>query len=381
VPRADRALLLLLLGSVLTTLRLLLFRNLVKALPWITTVRLKLEDPQYAGWFLLFDAAKLASNSTVEKPCDLNRPDPTSMCSTLYHDQLETPEHVPPNPNVPGICKGVCDCGSVIPCGEYVFDHRNASLRKWLLEEYIGGKEGIGSDAIDGIFIDDTWTKAGPSEIDRHCVADVGLSPTDVTQMIGAWQENMAAVQQYIIQQGSMNWQLFLNDGTLQGPPFTQGNTPAAVASCEKYFRTVACVDNSTLEHLPLLYGVERNHDYPPFKYVVSFEQSHAAFMLARGPYAWFGYSWVSCAGDCFRSPPECPGRGQPGDAPWNQTFPDFLKKDYGVPLSRCKETVAGSGTFVREWSKSKVTLNCKTWFSSIAMKSDDGGSNSGSAR
>ena len=32
---------------------------------------------------------------------------------------------------------------------------------------------------------------------------------------------------------------------------------------------------------------IERNHDYPPFKYIVSFEQSLAAFLLARGPFAW----------------------------------------------------------------------------------------------
>jgi hypothetical protein len=33
------------------------------------------------------------------------------------------------------------------------------------------------------------------------------------------------------------------------------------------------------------------HHDYPPFKYIVSFEQSLASFLLARGPFAWFGYS------------------------------------------------------------------------------------------
>lgn len=101
----------------------------------------------------------------------------------------------------------------------------------------------------------------------------------------------MAAVQKYVIQQGAFNWQLFYNSATLQGPPFAQGNT----ASCTKWFRETACVENSTLQHVPLLYGIERNHDYPPFKYIVSFEQSLAAFLLARGPFAWFGYS---CACD-----------------------------------------------------------------------------------
>ena len=178
------------------------YRNLVKALPWITAVRKKLEDPAYSGWFLSFDAEKLASNGTSMKPCDLNRPNPKPLCSTLYHDQQETPEFVPGgNDTNTDLCKGVCDCGSVIPCGEYVFDHRNASLRKWLLEEYIGGPEGIGAEAISGIFIDDRWTIRGPSEIDGHCVSDVGLSASDVQAMIAAWALNMAAVQQYIIQQ------------------------------------------------------------------------------------------------------------------------------------------------------------------------------------
>lgn len=194
--------------------------------------------------------------------------------------------------------------------------------------------------------------------------------------MISAWRDNMAAVQEYIIDHGAMNWQLFLNHGTLQGPPFTQGTSAAAVASCDAYFRGVACVENSTLQHLPLLYGIERNPDYPPFKYVVSFEQSLAAFLLARGPYAWFGYSWVSCAGDCFHG--ECPGRRKPGDPPMNWTFPDFLKQDYGVPLGLCKEkaptagSAATAGTFVREYSKAAVTLDCATWTSSITMKTAD---------
>jgi hypothetical protein len=45
----------------------------------------------------------------------------------------------------------------------------------------------------------------------------------------------------------------FYNDGTLAGPPFLQGNN----ASCSSFFRSVACVPNSTLEHAPLLYGIE----------------------------------------------------------------------------------------------------------------------------
>eukprot|EP01047_Picozoa_sp_COSAG01_P098083 COSAG01_NODE_28318_length_664_cov_0.522124_2_plen_39_part_01 len=39
-------------------------------------------------------------------------------------------------------------------------------MQKWLLEEYIGGPEGIGSQDISGMYIDDSWGTSGPSEID-----------------------------------------------------------------------------------------------------------------------------------------------------------------------------------------------------------------------
>ena len=34
--------------------RVFVYRNLVKALPWYTSVREKISDPNYAGWFLHF---------------------------------------------------------------------------------------------------------------------------------------------------------------------------------------------------------------------------------------------------------------------------------------------------------------------------------------
>ena len=64
------------------------YKNLVKALPWMTDVREKLEDPAYSGWFLRF-----AANVTPHVP---------AQGSPFYHDQEQTPSG---------------DCGSA-PCGE-----------------------------------------------------------------------------------------------------------------------------------------------------------------------------------------------------------------------------------------------------------------------
>ena len=36
----------------------------------------------------------------------------------------------------PALCAdGICDCGPGLPCGEYLWDHRNQSLRQWLVDE------------------------------------------------------------------------------------------------------------------------------------------------------------------------------------------------------------------------------------------------------
>jgi hypothetical protein len=151
------------------------YRNLVKALPWLASVREKLEDPNFSGWFLKFDAAS-KPHAAVAPMCDEHRPNKTELCSELYHDQRQTPQAwdycavAKPLPTCePGVekyhptfdgkpnptqsCKRSCDCGTV-PCGEYVFDHRNKSLQDWLVNTYIGGPEGIGNPNISGIFID-----------------------------------------------------------------------------------------------------------------------------------------------------------------------------------------------------------------------------------
>ena len=107
-----------------------IYRNLVKALSWYGAVREKLEDPQYSGWFLHF-----------------NNPDPANYSvprgnTSLYHSQDQTPTVAE--------CGGTsCDCGS-IPCGEYLWDPRNASLRAWLINTHILGPTGLGNPNVSG---------------------------------------------------------------------------------------------------------------------------------------------------------------------------------------------------------------------------------------
>ena len=74
---------------------------------------------------------------------------------------------------------------------QYVFDHRNGSqLQRWLIDEFIGGVDGLGSAAIDGFFFDDNWSSrggrgghGGASEMDPYNAEDMGLTPADEVAM------------------------------------------------------------------------------------------------------------------------------------------------------------------------------------------------------
>ena len=90
-------------------LKVFVYRNLVKALPWFTSVREKLQDPAYAGWFLSFNG----SGSYHVPQCDANFDPP--RCSNFYHDQDQSPGY----PSGDGSCSEPCDCGEG-QCGDIV---------------------------------------------------------------------------------------------------------------------------------------------------------------------------------------------------------------------------------------------------------------------
>ena len=296
------------------TARVFVYRNLVKALPWYTSVREKITDPAYSGWFLPF--SKKPSNGTKWHMSKCTG----SKCSNLYHDQEQTPHapgstaptaptrtklsdgwylynstndvsgchpgwetivqgtpqpdwqsckaaaeqlgkkgftwwddptkpaekpfcwcldqwagHTPQNNTRPGgqpnhvsgykpsageapppvvghggsqLCaSGECDCGEGFPCGEYLWDHRNQSLRTWLIREFILGKKtGLGNSNVDGFYLDDGWSNTpakippwappsyaqcsmspvgGATEEDFYCTADMGLTQRDVDAIRG----------------------------------------------------------------------------------------------------------------------------------------------------------------------------------------------------
>jgi hypothetical protein len=102
--------------------RVWVYRNQIKALNFFSTVREKLDDPTYAGWFVHFkDYQGPSSNHSygdMAPACTFNK------CSGLWHDQYLTPHSYStplPHGGGSGLCKAECDCGDS-PCGMFPRD-------------------------------------------------------------------------------------------------------------------------------------------------------------------------------------------------------------------------------------------------------------------
>ncbi|CAE8624234.1 unnamed protein product [Polarella glacialis] len=342
------------------------YRNLVKALPWFTTVREKLNDPAYSGWFLRFKPS--AAPYHVPACAAENQ----SKCSTFYHDQEQTPA-VPTaaQPHPDGSCTdGVCDCGTQ-PCGEYLFDHRNGSmLRDWLIKEHIGGPAGLRNPSVHGFFMDDYWCSnlicaqdpsvagcpcrdpvQGPTEVDKNNQADMGLSDEDVRDIALGWNETMAAVEKSILGAGAYTW--WLMDGQTNanaGPTLLKRDT------CASQLRG-ACTESSHWQRSPQLFGLTINSSAVA---PAQLEQDVAFFQLARGDYAWLGWGvW----GMTWPFNAE-PAHGELPPLPYGVPRPALLSKDFGKPSGLCKET--RSGVFERGYTKAHISLDCNTFTASL---------------
>lgn len=340
--------------------RVFLYSNLVKALPWYSYVREKLEDPAYSGWFLRFAATPPFANGSYHVPqCDTTYDPP--LCTPFYHDQEQSPAvPSPANPNPDGACVGYCDCGGVVPCGEYLWDHRNASLRPWLVETLVAP---IRAGAADGWFLDDFFCSniingscgdpvQGPSEIDAHSQVDMGLSDGDIADLTRGWLQTMTEAQAAILAAGGYTWSLIPGQDNANAQPLIVGDD---AASCAATLRD-ACRADAPWQSAPLLFGLHAGNATDPLPFL---EQDVAAFLLMRGPWAWAGYgvwgmSWP--AGTSFLSP-----NGTSVD------LPPQLTADYGVPVDPvCTETTPG--VFTRRWTKAVATLDCTTWTGRVTM-------------
>lgn len=126
-------------------------------------------------------------------------------------------------------------------------------------------------------------------------------------------------------------------------------NQTDPASTCQSYMRT-NCGAASPSQNGTLFFGYSRSKHSQPWP-LPSPDQDLAAFLLTRGPYAYFGYGWSGCASS---------------SAPF--TRPANLDADYGEPVGYCEETAPGSGVFTRQWTKADITLDCNTFTANITM-------------
>lgn len=243
------------------------YRNLVKALPWYSLVRGKLNDPAYSGFFLKFDDSK--------KPFHVPQCDSASgRCTEYYHDQTQSPQsgaNCSACKNCGCCMDGACDVGTQ-PCGEYLWNHANGSqLRKFLVDEYIGGKAGLGDPNIDGVFLDDGWG-AGPSEIESHSVADMGLLPSQVADIDGNWSATCKAVSTKLAEMKGWSWQMSQNPYPGACGNANPGGMKPAVCSA---FLRKACAPKSSMHTAVNIFTFTRN-PVPGAKYPAPFPLKNA---------------------------------------------------------------------------------------------------------
>jgi hypothetical protein len=281
----------------LTPKQVFVYRNMVKALNWFSSVRAVLDDPLYAGFFLRFAGSTDPLSPPVAPfhvpPCTTQAN--TTLCSGYYHDQEQTPEYVTPQNPSPSIpCIAPCDCGT-LPCGEYLFDYRNGSqLTNWLLENYIMSATALGSKAVSGLFIDDFWCSlgmnstqecndpvAGPSEIDPNSQADMGLSNQSILEVTEGWLSAMELAQEAILSRGGYTWSLIPGQANANAQPLLFNST-----NCVSLLRN-ASHSFQQLQDAPVLVGLSYNSTLGGFPWL---QQQLAAFLLIRGPYAYIGW-------------------------------------------------------------------------------------------
>ena len=352
------------------------YRNIVKALPWFSNVREKLEDPQYQGWFLPFKdgtngtyAHGPGASGNIVGPGGqwhkVTACTPGQGCSDRYHDQWSSPQcntstSLPPNHRF-GWCNETCDCGKV-PCGEYVFDHRNSSLSDWLVQEFLLGATGLGSEFVDGYFLDDGWDAwapgqhgswgcngnavGGPTEMTVNCTADMGLGSAELKDITNQWHTNMITAKAVAVAAKGFSWQLLLT-----------ASTPIKGAQCEAFFRR-ACAPHSQEYDSALMVPFAPEGGKSPDGRAPNFLADLATFLLIRGPHAWIGHPFVGCSLWDQKV-------GGPGQLYERPLLLDTLK--VGTPLdTQCQETAAGSGVFARQWTGAHVSFDCATATGSV---------------
>ena len=212
---------------------------------------------------------------------------------------------------------------------QYFTDFRNASAAAWFVDTVVGRV--AHSPHTDGVWFDD------PSGVGaEHPAVTKAFTPAQLQVIRAATAVTLQRAAESLIAAGKpLNF-------NVRGVGL-RGVTP--VIGTAKGRDTQVCI-------AALRAGAALGATDDPSVYQLAFtpngssvmaadfQQHLAAFLLMRGPYSWFGFSWISAY-----------------IPPWYKEW-DW---DIGTP-SGASMVEHPSGVFSRAWSKGTVVLNCTSW-------------------
>ena len=159
------------------------------------------------------------------------------------------------------------------------------------------------------------------------------MTPSDLEQITASYDENMAALKTETLSRGKFAWQMLWTGGRADAKGSTGPGPLVNPPTCEQNLADLCSPDSPQHNNRTLMYAFS-NRD-PSLRNHSLFTADLANFLLVRGDYAYLGHGWLGCSRD--------------------YAFPQELHKDYGVPVDKfCKETSAGSKTFVREYTMAR---------------------------
>ena len=206
---------------------------------------------------------------------------------------------------------------------------------------------------------------------------DLQWSPAEVAAWNAGANATVLAARQLMHEHKALNWQEL---SPMAAPePATcalGGNSSVGGVGDAEPFRGLAklCGDGKNANDVQTLpwflhvypsRGVQPNQTncLPDCPRLPNMEQIIAAFLLARGDFAWMGYEYNGCA-DAIDSPYKNHG-GMHYWAP--SRWADVMAEDFGTPLGRCSESKTQPGVYERKFSSGKtVSLDCGTWQASF---------------
>ena len=135
-------------------------------------------------------------------------------------------------------------------------------------------------------YVDDGWSSKGPSEMDPNSIQKMGMTASDVTDMISAWSANVRAWRQAIYDAGLFEW--FMVYGGQQTAPGWSQTEPNS--TCLSFMRK-NIGGHSPSQNGTMFFGYSRfahSQAWGPGGSLLSPTQDLAAFLITRGPWAWF---------------------------------------------------------------------------------------------